>query len=48
MTLPLCAICECAPAAVDALWDHEPVRVCVECFEYETGERELCRLIGGR
>jgi hypothetical protein len=34
----LCAICARAPGTVDALWDHEPVRVCRDCFRHETGE----------
>jgi hypothetical protein len=33
-----CAVCERAPGTVEALWDHEPVRVCARCFAYETGE----------
>ena len=33
-----CAICEKAEGTVDALWDDRKVKVCPECFHYETGE----------
>ncbi len=33
----LCAICDDAPATVDALWDDKPVRVCQPCFDHDTG-----------
>jgi len=32
-----CHICEKSPGTVDALSDDQPVKVCAECFEYETG-----------
>ena len=36
----LCALCEREPASIDAVENHEPVRVCAACFAYETGEDE--------
>lgn len=32
-----CCLCETRAATVDAEWDDEPVRVCAECYEIETG-----------
>lgn len=33
-----CAICEDALGRIDAEWDGEAVKVCRDCYKYETGE----------
>lgn len=42
MTCPecanVCAICEEAEGTVTAQWDDREVKVCAECFKFETGE----------